>query len=64
MDLDILTELLDFSYWWVPTGSTAPVFNVIIPPEGGHGADIYRELGAQNVLIILELKMILKIQIL
>jgi len=35
----------------VPTGSTSPVFNVIIPPQGGHGADIYRELGARNALI-------------
>ena len=35
----------------VPTGSTSPVFNVIIPPHGGHGADIYRELGSYNVLI-------------
>lgn len=35
----------------VPTGSTSPIFNVIIPPQGGHGADIYRELGAYNVLI-------------
>jgi len=35
----------------VPTGSTAPIFNVIIPPEGGHGADIYRELGANKVLV-------------
>lgn len=35
----------------VPTGSTTPVFNVIIPPQGGHGADIYRELGAYNVLV-------------
>lgn len=34
----------------VPTGTTPPVFNVIIPPPGGHGADIYRELGAYNVL--------------
>ena len=32
-------------------GTTAPVFNVIIPPPGGHGADIYRELGAYNVLL-------------
>jgi hypothetical protein len=30
---------------------TKPTFNVIIPPKGGHGADIYRELGAYNVLI-------------
>jgi hypothetical protein len=35
----------------VPTGETSPVFNVIIPPHGGHGADIYRELGAYNVLV-------------
>jgi hypothetical protein len=34
----------------VPTGTTSPVFDVIIPPPGGHGADIYRELGAYNVL--------------
>jgi len=35
----------------VPTGTTSPTFDVIIPPKGGHGADIYRELGAFNVLI-------------
>ena len=34
-----------------PTGTTRPVFNVIIPPQGGHGADIYRELGARNALV-------------
>jgi hypothetical protein len=34
----------------VPTGSTIPVFDVIIPPSGGHGADVYNELGAYNVL--------------
>lgn len=34
----------------VPTGTTSPVFDVIIPPPGGHGYDIYRELGAYNVL--------------
>ena len=34
----------------VPVGTTSPIFNVIIPPAGGHGADIYRELGAYNVL--------------
>jgi len=42
---------LDVIAGGVPAGSTAPVFNVIIPPEGGHGADIYRELGAKNSLI-------------
>jgi len=35
----------------VPTPTTNPIFNIIIPPKGGHGADIYRELGADNVLI-------------
>ena len=35
----------------VPTGTTRPSFDVIIPPQGGHGADIYRELGAFNVLL-------------
>lgn len=34
----------------VVTGSGA-VFTVIIPPPGGHGADIYRELGSNKVLI-------------
>lgn len=33
------------------SGSTDAVFNVIIPPQGGHGADIYRELGATRVLV-------------
>lgn len=35
----------------VPTGTTTPTFNIIIPPKGGHGYDIYRELGAYNALI-------------
>jgi hypothetical protein len=35
----------------VPTGTTRPTLEVIIPPQGGHGADIYRELGAYNVLL-------------
>jgi hypothetical protein len=35
----------------VPTGTTRPTFNVIISPKGGHGADVYRELGAYNVLL-------------
>ena len=42
---------LDLVKGGVPSGTTDPVFNVIIPPQGGHGADIYRELGASNVLI-------------
>ena len=35
----------------VPGGTTAPIFDVIVPPQGGHGSDIYRELGARNTLI-------------
>lgn len=35
----------------VPTGTVRPSFDVIISPKGGHGADIYRELGAYNVLL-------------
>ena len=33
------------------SGDAVPEFDVIIPPPGGHGFDIYRELGAKNVLI-------------
>ena len=32
-------------------GTTIPQFDVIIPPPGGHGFDIYRELKVKNVLI-------------
>ena len=35
----------------VPTGTTIPTFDVIMSPQGGHGKDIYRELGAYNVLL-------------
>jgi hypothetical protein len=42
---------LDITGGGIPAGTTAPVFDVIIPPPGGHGADIYRELGAYNVLV-------------
>ena len=42
---------VDLAGGGAPTGSTSPVFNVIIPPQGGHGADVYRELGARNALI-------------
>jgi len=34
----------------VVSGSGAS-FSVIVPPPGGHGADIYRELGANKVLV-------------
>jgi hypothetical protein len=42
---------VDLSAGNVPSGTITPSFNVIIPPKGGHGYDIYRELGAYNVLI-------------
>ena len=35
----------------VPTGSTRPLFDVVMSPPGGHGKDIYSELGAYNVLL-------------
>jgi hypothetical protein len=35
----------------VPTGTTRPTFDTIISPKGGHGSDIYRELGATNILL-------------
>ncbi len=42
---------VDLSLGNVPTGTTRPAFDVIISPKGGHGYDIYRELGAYNVLL-------------
>ena len=42
---------IDLEAGGVPTGTTRPTFNVIISPPGGHGNDIYRELGAYNVLL-------------
>ena len=42
---------LDLDAGGIPSGTTIPTFDVIITPEGGHGKDIYRELGAYNVLI-------------
>jgi len=42
---------LDLSAAGVPQATINPIFDVIIPPQGGHGADIYRELGATNVLV-------------
>jgi hypothetical protein len=35
----------------VPSPASPPILDVIIPPQGGHGHDIYRELGASNVLL-------------
>jgi hypothetical protein len=43
--------IVDLSNGNVPEATITPKFNVIIPPKGGHGYDIYKELGAHNVLI-------------
>lgn len=42
---------LDLQAGGVPTASVRPQFDVIIPPSGGHGFDIYNELGAYRVMI-------------
>ncbi len=42
---------LDFEAAGIPVGTTRPTFDVIITPQGGHGADIYRELGAYSILM-------------
>ena len=41
---------VDLAAGGVPTGTTTPTFEVIIPPPGGHGADVYLELGALNAM--------------
>ena len=35
----------------LPRPDSYPQLDVIIPPQGGHGADIYKELGASNALV-------------
>jgi hypothetical protein len=42
---------VDLSAGGVPSPSSAPLLDVIIPPQGGHGSDVYKELGATNVLL-------------
>ena len=42
---------LDLEAAGFPTASVRPQFDVIIPPQGGHGYNIYKELGAYNVLL-------------
>ena len=42
---------VDLAAGSVPTPTSQPTLDVIIPPPGGHGADIYRELGATNALM-------------
>jgi len=42
---------VDLAAGSVPTPTGIPVLDVIISPPGGHGADIYRELGATSALM-------------
>jgi len=42
---------IDLTAGGVPTPTSPPTLDVIIPPQGGHGSDIYRELGATNILL-------------
>ena len=42
---------LDLDSVLPPLGGEKAVFNVIIPPPGGHGKDVYTELGSTRVLI-------------
>ena len=35
----------------IPTPTSPPTLDVIITPPGGHGKDVYRELGATNALL-------------
>ena len=42
---------VDLAAGSVPTPTSQPTLDVIIPPPGGHGSDIYRELGATNALL-------------
>ena len=42
---------VDLSAGSVPTPDTWPTLDVIVSPQGGHGKDIYKELGATNTLM-------------
>ena len=42
---------VDLKAGGVPLGNVRPSFDVIIPPQGGHGRDIYKELGASSLLL-------------
>ena len=42
---------VDLAAGSVPTPTSPPTLDVIIPPPGGHGKDIYRELGASSALL-------------
>ena len=41
---------VDLTAGGVPTGTEIPTFDVIIPPEGGHGADLAAEFFAKRVM--------------
>ena len=43
--------IVDYVSGGLPVNTLPPSFEVIIPPKGGHGADIYNELGAFNVMV-------------
>jgi hypothetical protein len=49
--LEYTYATLDLDSVLPPLGGEKAIFNVIIPPTGGHGANIYEELGATRVLI-------------
>ena len=42
---------LDLDSILAPIGVNKAIFNVIIPPPGGHGANVYTELGSYRVLV-------------
>ena len=42
---------VDLAAGSVPTPDTWPTLDVIVSPQGGHGKDIYKELGATNALM-------------
>ena len=42
---------VDLTAGSVPTPDTWPTLDVIVSPQGGHGKDIYKELGATNALM-------------
>ena len=49
--LEYTYATLDLDSVLPPLGGEKAVFNVIIPPPGGHGKDVYTELGSTRVLI-------------
>lgn len=58
VSVDVVSGGQDYTFATLDLDSVLPsitgekaIFNVIIPPEGGHGKDIYNELGANRVLV-------------